>query len=123
MKIAISSHDGKTDSQFSSRFGRCDTFIFFDTETRSYEAKPNPAADARGGAGPQAVQFLHNNGVEATITGRYGPNAFSALAAAGIQAYEADEGTPDELLDRFLAGDLKRVDSATGPELHHKGRQ
>ena len=56
------------------------------------------------------------------ITGRYGPNAFSALEAAGIQAYEADEGTPDELLDRFLAGDLKRVDSATGPELHHKKR-
>ena len=122
MKLAISSHDGKLDSQFSSRFGRCNYFIFFDTETRSNETKPNPAADARGGAGPQAVQFLNNNGVEATITGRYGPNAFSALEAAGIQAYEADEGTPDELLDRFLAGDLKRVDSATGPELHHKKR-
>ena len=122
MKLAISSHDGKLDSQFSSRFGRCNYFIFFDTETRSDEAKPNPAADARGGAGPQAVQFLNNNGIEATITGRYGPNAFSALEAAGIQAYEAEEGTPDELLDRFLAGDLKRVDSATGPELHHKKR-
>ncbi len=118
MKLAISSSDGKFDTQFSSRFGRCDYFIFIDTETRAWEAKPNPAAAARGGAGPQAVQFLSSNGVEATITGRYGPNAFSAIGAAGIQAFEADSGTPEELLDKFLAGELKQVNASTGPSLH-----
>ncbi len=119
MKLAISSSDGKFDTQFSSRFGRCDYFIFIDTETREWEAIANPAASARGGAGPQAVQFLSENGAEATITGRYGPNAFSAMEAAGIQAFEADAGTPEELLDKFLAGELKQVNAATGPELHH----
>lgn len=118
MKIAISSHDGKFVSPFSARFGRCEFFVFIDTETRAWESKANPAASARGGAGPQAVQFLSDNGVEATITGRYGPNAFTALEAAGIQAFEGDEGTPEELLDKFLAGQLKQVNAATGPELH-----
>ncbi|MEA2008319.1 MAG: NifB/NifX family molybdenum-iron cluster-binding protein [Chloroflexota bacterium] len=119
MKLAISSSDGKFNSQFSARFGRCNYFIFIDTETRAWEAKPNPAVNARGGAGPQAVQFLTSNGTEATITGRYGPNAFSAVEAAGIQAFEADNGTPEELLDKFLAGELKQINASTGPSLHH----
>jgi len=118
MKIAISSPDGKLDTPFSPRFGRCEYFIFVDGETREWEAKDNPAASARGGAGPQAVQFLANNGVEAVISGQFGPNAFTSLEAAGIQAYEADGGTPSELLDRFLAGTLKQVNTATGPKRH-----
>jgi predicted Fe-Mo cluster-binding NifX family protein len=120
MKLAISSHDGKFDTQFSSRFGRCENFIFVDTETKDWESQSNPAAAARGGAGAQVVQFLSNGGVEATITGRYGPTAFSALAAAGIQTFIANSGTPEELLDKFLANELVQVKAATGPELHHK---
>lgn len=118
MKIAISSPDGNFNTPFSSRFGRSETFIFVNSETRDWESKPNPAAAARGGAGAQVVQFLSNNGIEATITGRYGPTAFSALEAAGIQAFVAGSGTPQELLDKFLAGELEQVNAATGPELH-----
>ncbi len=118
MIVAISSPDGKFDTPFSSRFGRCEAFIFIDTESRDWESKPNPAAAARGGAGAQVVQFLSNNGIEATITGRYGPTAFSALEAAGIQAFVAGSGTPEELLDQFLADELEQVNAATGPELH-----
>ena len=73
----------------------------------------NPAANARGGAGAQVAQFLANNGVEATITGRYGPTAFSALEAAGIQPFTAGGGTPAELLEKFLAGELKKINTAT----------
>ena len=119
MKIAISSHDGKFDTTFSLRFGRCEYFLFIDTETRNWETIPNPAATASGGAGSQVVQFLSKNGVEATITGHYGPTAFTALEAAGIQGFEAVDGTPEELLDKFLAGELKQVDAATGPSHHH----
>ena len=118
MIIAISSTDGKFDTEFSPRFGRCNFFILVDTDTREWETKPNPAADARGGAGPQAVQFLSGAGVKAAVTGRYGPNAFTTLKAAGIKAYIADSGTPEELLDRFLAGTLEEVNAATGGELH-----
>ena len=118
MKIAISSHDGKSDSPFSARFGRCNYFLFVDTETNDWSSVENPAVSASGGAGSQAVQFLASNSIEATITGHYGPTAFTALKAAGIQAFQADEGTPEELLSSFLAGDLKKVNEATGPKLH-----
>ncbi|RLD06970.1 MAG: dinitrogenase iron-molybdenum cofactor biosynthesis protein [Chloroflexota bacterium] len=119
MIIAISSTDGKFNTEFSPRFGRCNFFIIVDTDTREWESKPNPALNARGGAGPQAVQFLSGAGVEATITGRYGPNAYTTLEAAGIRAYVAEAGTPEELLDAFLSGTLEEVSSATGEELHH----
>ncbi|MGB2955476.1 MAG: NifB/NifX family molybdenum-iron cluster-binding protein [Anaerolineales bacterium] len=118
MIIAVSSPDGKFNTEFSPRFGRCKFFIIMDTDTGEWESKPNPAADARGGAGPQAVQFLSGAGVEGTITGRYGPNAFTTLEAAGIRAYIADAGTPEELLDRCIAGTLEEVTAATGGELH-----
>ena len=100
MKVAISSPDGKFDTPFSARFARCEHFIFVDTETRNWEATPN-------------------NGVKATISGRYGPTAFSALNAAGIQAFVADGGTPAELLDEFLADELAQVNTATGQARHH----
>lgn len=119
MKVAISSLDGKFDTPFSTRFARSETFIFVDTETQNWEAIANPAAAARGGAGAQVVQFLADNGVEATISGRYGPTAFSALDAADIQAFVSDSGTPAELLDKFLADKLEQVNTATGQELHH----
>ncbi len=118
MKLAISSNDGQFDTPFSARFARCDAFVFIDTETKSWEAQPNPAAAARGGAGAQVAQFLASSGVEATITGRYGPTAFTALEAAGIQTFTADSGTPAELLEQFLAGELKQVNAATGQKLH-----
>jgi predicted Fe-Mo cluster-binding NifX family protein len=114
MKLAIPSPDGKVDSPFSSRFARCDVFLFVDTDTRSWETKANPAAEARGGAGAQVVQFLADNGVEATIASQYGPTAISALHAAGIQAFLASSGTPEELLDRWLADELVQVNTANG---------
>jgi predicted Fe-Mo cluster-binding NifX family protein len=118
MLIAISSNDGKSNSQFSSRFGRCASFVIVNTDTNEWETKSNPAASARGGAGTQVVQFLANNQIQAVVSGRYGPNAFSALKAAGIQAFVADKGTPEELLKKFLAKELEQVHAATGSELH-----
>ena len=119
MKIAISSHDGKIDTQFSARFGRCEYFVFIDSNTRDWEAFQNPAATAHGGSGALVAQFLSNHHVDATITGRYGPTAFSALETAGIMAYVADEGTPEGLVDQLLAGQLAQARSATGPSRHH----
>ena len=121
MKIAISASGSTQESAFNPRFGRCDYFLINDTDAGVWEAFPNPAAGARGGAGPQAAQFISNQGVEVVISGRYGPNAFAALDAAGIKAYISSTGTVLEAQGKFLAGDLEQIGAATGPELHGKG--
>ena len=106
MKIIITASSDKIDQPFNPRFGRAEYFILIDSETRETQAFSNPAAGARGGAGPQAVQFIASQQPEIIISGRFGPNAFSALEAAGIKAYIANNGTVGEVLDQFLAGQL-----------------
>ncbi len=121
MKIAISASGNTKESPFNPRFGRCDYFLFNDTDTGIWEAFPNPAAGARGGAGPQAAQSIANQGVEVVISGRYGPKAFTALDAAGVKAYIASTGTVLEAQEKYIAGELDQIGAATGPELHGKG--
>jgi len=122
MKIVITATGDQIDQPFNPRFGRCDYFILVDSETREWKALRNPAAPASGGAGPKAVQFITEMGAKAAISGRYGPNAVGALKAAGIKAFLAENGTVEEVLERFLAGELESTDTATGPSLHGRAR-
>ena len=102
MKIGISS----TESDFETagvdpRFGRCNFFIIYDTETKEYKAYPNPAKEAVGGAAMRAVEFLREKGVEKVITGNVGPNAESALGAAGIELVKGVTGKVKEAVERY----------------------
>ena len=118
MKIIITASSEKIDQPFNPRFGRAEYFILMDSETREVQAFANPAASARGGAGPQAVQYIASHHPEAVISGRFGPNAFSALEAAGIKAYIANSGTVAEVVDQLLAGALTELSEASGPGMH-----
>ena len=117
MKIAISSNDGKTTSEFSPRFGRCPMFIIYDSKTENWQSIANPAIDAQGGAGTKVVQFLAENHVEVTITGHYGPNAYKAIQSTNINAFQAQTGTPLELLKRYLNNDLEEAKASS--KKHH----
>ena len=123
MKIIITANSNKIDQPFNPRFGRAEYFILYDSETREAQAYVNPAMEARGGAGPQAVQFIASHKPDVVISGRFGPNAFTALEAAGIKAYTASSGTVSEVLDQFLAGQLSEISEASGPGMHGGGRQ
>lgn len=118
MKLAVTVGTPQIEASLERRFGRCAFFLIVDTETRAWESFPNPAAEARGGAGTQAAQFLANQGVEAVVSGDFGPNAFTALDAAGIRMYTAQEGLAETLVDDFLAENLKKVTGSTGPQRH-----
>ena len=118
MKIIITADSNKIDAPFNPRFGRADYFILVDRETKAWEAFVNPAADARGGAGPQAVQFIVNQGVDVVISGRYGPSAYTALEAVNVKAYIAKDGTVSQVLEQFLDGQLEQVSEASGPGFH-----
>lgn len=118
MKIAISSRTGSQDKQFQSRFARCGYFAVYDQKLKTWEPLKNPALNSQGGAGPQVVQFLAENGIQAVISGRFGPHAFTALQAAGIEPYLAEQGTPEELVKALQAGVLMLANEASGPGRH-----
>jgi len=106
MKIAISATAQELTSELDPRFGRCAYFTIVETDGMNCETIPNEGASASGGAGIQSAQLLASKNVEAVITGNCGPNAASALSAAGINLYTGQFGTVADALDRFKNGEL-----------------
>ena len=124
MKLAISAAGKTLDSPFDARFGRAAAFCIVDVETGNWEAFDNPALSASGGAGVQASQFVAKHGVQAVVSGAFGPNAFDTLAAAEIEMYLApgnESHSVTEILETFKAGQLTKAEAATHAG-HHGGR-
>ena len=112
MKIAVSISTARPDASFDTRFGRAAAFCFIDLETDERQIIENPGVSASGGAGVQTAQFIANHGVQTVVSGAFGPNAFDALAAAGIQMLvppEKDGLTVTDILSLFNNGDLTTV--------------
>ena len=106
MKIAVSATDGQLDAQIDPRFGRCQYFVFVDSDDLQFIAKPNASTGAMHGAGIEAAQTVANEGVKAVITGSVGPNAFQVLSQSGIQVITGASGTVREAIQRFKTGQL-----------------
>ncbi len=120
MKIAITATSPDIDAGVDPRFGRCAGFVIADTESDEWDAFPNPAINSASGAGIQAAQFVADKGVKAVISGAFGPNAYQALAAAGIEMYSAGGITVRQAIEDYKAGRLTRV-SAPSPGAGHGG--
>ncbi len=68
MKICVTSEGKTLDSKVDPRFGRCQNFIFFDTDTGNFEVQENTSAQFQGGAGIQSGQLVVSKGVKAVLT-------------------------------------------------------
>ncbi len=113
MKICVSASAGSLDAQVDPRFGRCPYFVIVDSETMEFEAIPNMAAGAMGGAGIQAAQTIAGKGVKVLVTGNVGPNAFQALSTAGIKIVVGASGTVREAVEKFEKGELNEARAST----------
>jgi predicted Fe-Mo cluster-binding NifX family protein len=113
MKICVSSTAENLEAQLDPRFGRCLYLVIVDSENMQFEAIPNMAAGATGGAGIQAAQTIVNKGVKVVITGNVGPNAFGSLSAAGIEIVTGASGTVKEVIEKFKKGQLEKTGSPT----------
>lgn len=113
MKICVSAVANSLDAQLDPRFGRCPYFVIVDLESMQFEAIPNNASGAMGGAGIQAAQTIAGKGVTVLITGNVGPNAFQALSAAGIKIATGAFGTVRESVEKFKRGELRETGAPT----------
>jgi predicted Fe-Mo cluster-binding NifX family protein len=113
MKICVSAASNRMDSPIDPRFGRCPYLVIVDSETMQFEAVPNMASDATGGAGIQAAQTIAGKGIKVLITGNVGPNAFQALSAAGIKIVTGASGTVREVVEKYKRGELSDTGAPT----------
>ena len=105
MKLCITAAGNDLSAATDAAFGRAPWFMLIDTETGATEAVANPSVNAGHGAGIAAAQLMADRGVAAVLTGRLGPKAQAALAAAGITMHEGlPPCTVSEALAQFKAG-------------------
>jgi predicted Fe-Mo cluster-binding NifX family protein len=122
MKIILTTYSPDFDSEVDPRFGRGAYFLVVDPDSLTWDAYPNPGVGASGGAGTLAAQFAAKHKVGVVISGDFGPNAFNALQAAGIEMYLfGTSHNGREVVDRFKAGMLVRVGAPTGTGSHSRG--
>lgn len=114
MKIGISSSGNDIGSLLDVRFGRCNYFAIYDTDTNSVQFIQNPAQSASGGAGTAAAQEMLNNDVEIIITGNMGPNAFGVFKASDIKVYKSASVPIGNAVQLFLDSKLDMISQA-GP--------
>lgn len=121
MKLVVSSNGSNLDAPASAVFGRCPIYMFVDTDSLEFEAARNPAADAPGGAGIRAAQFVTGADIQAVITGNVGPNAMDVLQAADVPVYLFRDGTVRQAVEDFKTGKLA---TASGESVQrHQGMQ
>jgi predicted Fe-Mo cluster-binding NifX family protein len=113
MKLCVSATGNDLGATVDPRFGRCQFFIFIDSETMDFESVVNPAFTAGGGAGIQAAQLVVNRGAGVVFTGNVGPNAFQALQAAGVKVVTGISGTVKEAVEKFKKGEVQYAGTPT----------
>lgn len=118
MRIVIPATGVDLDATTASVFGRCSTFIIVDPDTLEFEALPNPAQSASGGAGVQAAQTVLQYNIQAVIAPRLGPNAFRVIQAAHIPAYVLKGTSVRETIAAFKAEQLTLIET---PGAGHNG--
>lgn len=84
---------------------RAPYFLFSTNGEESIEE--NPAAQAQGGAGMQAAQFLVDRGVTVLITPRCGENAAEVFKAAGMEIFKSANKAAADDLSAYREGKLE----------------
>ena len=118
MKICVATTKGGLEDMVSPIFGRCPTYTFVEVEgkeIKNTEIVQNDFAQAAGGAGIQASQFVAGKGSNVVIAGSYGPNAFPILNQASIKVVSTTGISVKDAVMKYLNGELQEIAQATGP--------
>ncbi len=116
--ICITAQGPDLNAEVDSRFGRCPYFLLVNPNTLEFVALENANADAEGGAGNQAGQFIISNNVKALLTGSVGPNAYETLNAAGVEMYTGISGNVKQVIEDYKAGKLKTTQKSGTVSMH-----
>lgn len=109
--MSIVPNRGNLSDLIDDRFGRAEAFLVLDGMTGEVvETIANASAGASHGAGTAAANALKSAGVDAVVSGRFGPKARDALQALGIDAWVAPPTiTAREALRLFESGALEQM--------------
>lgn len=106
-------------ARLDERFGRASNFLVYSMDAMTWKIVDNREnQDAGHGAGVSAAQKAVNLGVNAVISGHFGPKAYAVLDAAKIMMFSTSDCTVEEAVERYRRGQLKAVTSPGEPRGH-----
>ncbi|MDR5656567.1 NifB/NifX family molybdenum-iron cluster-binding protein [Halodesulfurarchaeum sp. HSR-GB] len=109
MRVALpSTNRDERSAPVATHFGRTAVFTVVDTETEEIEF-----LEHEGGHGPNSSPppvTIANADVDVVVAGDIGRGAVSRLQDAGIEVFRGAEGTVEEALAQWEAGELEAVD-------------
>lgn len=109
MKIFISAQSKTKDALMDPRFGRCQVFQVYDTNTNEFVVIDNPAYTSASGAGIQASNFLIDQKADVLITGHLGPNAQEVLKDSKIKVYTSIPKSINDILKDYMENKLVEI--------------
>ena len=113
MKICITAQNNDIEANVDPRFGRCQYYMIYDTDTLQSEFFPNQNKDGMGGVGIQAGQLMVEKGVKVVLTGNVGPNAYKTLNEGNIAVITGVSGKVLMAVDSYNRGELKSAEGAS----------
>jgi len=106
--VALTVKDKSLDAQTDERFARGKYIVIINGENGTVEFLENNPVEEHG-VGPKMIGTLANKGVKTIIAKSLGQNATLAAQEAGITAYEAEDGSGNENLEKLWSGKLKAL--------------
>jgi predicted Fe-Mo cluster-binding NifX family protein len=103
--ILIGSDGNKLESRVAKRFGHANSYIIFNTETKSYDAFENN----NEGHNHDNLQEYLDKGVKTFIVGNIGPHAFDILKTGNAKIYLARKMKTAEAIELFSKNSLKEL--------------
>ncbi|MGK9369918.1 NifB/NifX family molybdenum-iron cluster-binding protein [Melioribacter sp. Ez-97] len=120
MKIIIGSDGNRLESPVAKRFGHAAYYIFYDSDTNSFESFAN---DVEGHNHENLEKFLEM-GAQAFIVGNIGPHAFEMINTPRSSVYLARKMSVKEAIDNLLNGKLEMLKEPTAKRsIGHGGKQ
>lgn len=112
MKIAIASNNNSV----SGHFGHCQGFEIYTVEGK--EIKENKFESNPGHRPGFLPGFLHDLGVNTIITGGMGESAQELFIARDIEVIVGAQGNNTDVINAYLAGELKSTGSVCHEHEH-----
>ncbi len=107
MKVLVTASSGDLNSPVDMRFARAPFLIILDSEdTDNAEIVQNPFVNTPSGAGISAARLVIEKGVQAVISGTFGPNSSMILNSSGIKMFVETTGiSVKDAVEKIERGD------------------
>jgi predicted Fe-Mo cluster-binding NifX family protein len=103
------------ETEIHENFGRANYFAVINCETNEINFVNNTAANKSSGAGVGAAQLCADQNADAVAAYHFGPKAYEALKAAGIELLDLkDQKLIKEAFDDYQAGNLTEAKAGPG---------